>query len=294
LSGEIYAIACAVLWATSSTLLKSQTGKVNIVWLNALRTMPALAIYWILVLATGRIGTLAALPLRAWAFLICSSVVGLVIGDLLYLQSMKLIGLSRAMPLSTTYPFFTMLLAWLFLREPLDWTIAAGATLIALGAYMLAVSRPSVAVEAVQGTARANLAGIVLAFLAAICWSSSTVMLRVGLEQADAIIANAVRMLVLVVVLLLIIVQQGELGLVKGYSLRTWGVASLAGLIGTGLGTYAFANAIQLAGAAKTSILTAAMPLFGVPLSLLLGEKPSSRTLMGTALTVAGVWLTIA
>jgi DME family drug/metabolite transporter len=293
LSGEIYAIACAVLWATSSTLLKSQTGKVSIVWLNALRTMPALAIYWALLLATGRIGDLAALPLRAWAFLICSSVVGLVIGDLLYLQSMKLIGLSRAMPLSTTYPFFTMLLAWLFLREPLDWTIAAGAVLIALGAYLLAVSG-STATEVIQRSSKANLAGIALAFVAAICWSCSTVMLRVGLEQADAIIANAVRMLVLVIVLLVIIVQQGELGSVRGYSLRTWSVTFLAGLVGTGLGTYAFANAIRLAGAAKTSILTAAMPLFGVPLSLLLGEKPSSRTLLGTALTVAGVWLTIA
>jgi drug/metabolite transporter (DMT)-like permease len=35
------------------------------------------------------------------------------------------------------------------------------------------------------------------------------------------------------------------------------------------------------------------MPLFGVPFSLILGERLTARTLLGTALTVAGVWLTV-
>jgi drug/metabolite transporter (DMT)-like permease len=50
---------------------------------------------------------------------------------------------------------------------------------------------------------------------------------------------------------------------------------------------------VQEAGAAKTSVLTAITPLFGVPFSLILRERLSGRTVLGTALTVVGVGLTI-
>ena len=59
------------------------------------------------------------------------------------------------------------------------------------------------------------------------------------------------------------------------------------------LGTFAYLAAVQRAGAARTSVLTSAMPVFGVPFSLLLGEKLTARTVMGTLLTIGGVWLTI-
>ena len=85
----------------------------------------------------------------------------------------------------------------------------------------------------------------------------------------------------------------GTLLRVRQYGLRTLGILVLAGLIGTSLGTYTFLKAVQLAGAAKTSVLTATTPLFGVPLALLLGERPARRTMVGTALTMVGVWLTI-
>ena len=40
MTGEAYAIACAFLWALSSTLLKSQTDKMGVIPLAAWRTVP--------------------------------------------------------------------------------------------------------------------------------------------------------------------------------------------------------------------------------------------------------------
>jgi DME family drug/metabolite transporter len=252
LSGEVYAIACAFLWALSSALLKSQTHKIHVVFLGALRTMPALLIYWGILLFSGRVGELLNLPVRAWAYLAGSTLMGLVVGDSIYFQSMKLIGLSRAI-----------------LRR---------------GRERLAES---------QATRRVNFVGVALALSAAICWSTSTVMLRVGLEEVDATMANVVRLSVLMVALSTMVLKLGKIERIKEYGLRSLGIVFLAGIIGTGLGTFAFLTAVQSTGAARTSILTATTPLFGVPFSLLLKERPSSRTYVGTGLTMVGVWLTL-
>jgi drug/metabolite transporter (DMT)-like permease len=293
LPGEAYALACAFLWATSSALIKSQTHKMHVVLLGALRTVPALSIYWVLLLFSGRAGEFLQLPPRACALLAGSTLVGLVAGDLLYFQSMKLIGLSRALPLSTIYPLFTVLLAFLFLDEQLGWATVGGAVLIAAGAYLLAVPRKTARIGAGELTREVNLAGVAMAFAAALCWSASTVMLRMGLEGVDATLANVIRLSVLMIVLLLMSLRRGRIGQVREYGLRTLGIVFLAGVVGTGLGTFAFLTAVQRAGAARTSILTATTPLFGVPLALFLKEKPSVRTLLGTALAIGGVWLTI-
>jgi len=206
---------------------------------------------------------------------------------------MKLIGLSRAMPLSTTYPFFTMLLSLLFLDERFGWTVIGGAVLIAAGGYLLALHRGKERLVESQAVRRINSTGVVLALCAALCWSISTVLLRVGLENADTTLANVVRLSVLMVALFAMTLKLGKIERIKAYGARSLGIVFLAGIVGTGLGTFTFLTAVQRAGAARTSILTATTPLFGVPFSLLLKERPSSRTLVGTSLTMVGVWLTL-
>ena len=300
--GEFYAIACAFLWALSSTLVQSQTHKMSLVLLGALRTMPAVLIYWGILLFTGKVSELGQLSLRSWVSLAASALVGLVLGDLVYYRSMKLIGLSRAMPLSTTYPFFTMLLALFFLDEQVGWATAGGAVLIAAGGYFLAIPHkaqhaPSTSLagqtELDQAERKVNLAGVALALTASVCWSVSTVLLRIGLEGVDVVVANAVRLTVLLTVLSALVFKRGGFGKFWNYGFQSLSIVFLTGIVGMGLGTFAYLMAVQRAGAAKTSILSAMTPLFGVPFSLFLRERPSIRTVAGTVLTMFGVWLTI-
>jgi len=292
LTGEFYAIACAFLWALSSTLLKSQTHRVGIIVLAAWRTVPGVAVYLGMLLVSGRGNDLLHLPLRSLAFLVASTLLGLGLGDLLYLRSMKLIGLARAMPLSAIYPFLTLILAALFLGEQLHWAIAGGAALVTAGAYLLAFPRGTRRISG-RSAQRTDLRGVALALSASICWAISTVILRIGVEGVDLVTANTIRVLLLAIVLFSMVLRQGDLGQLRGYSFRTLGIIFLAGITGTVLSTFAFLSALQRAGAGKTSILTSTSPFFAVPFSLALGEKLTSRTLLGTTLTVIGIWLTI-
>jgi drug/metabolite transporter (DMT)-like permease len=297
LPGEAYAIASAFLWALSSTLVKSQTEKIGIVLMGALRTIPALVVYWGLLFLTGRGNALFQLPLRNWVFLMGSTLIGLVIGDLLYFESMRYLGLGRALPLSSIYPFFTIVLALLFLDEHITWSIVGGAALIVGGAYLLAFPRGRGHVHADEDAQQLNLKGVALALAAAVCWGTSTILLWQGLQGVSVPVANTVRLSVLALVLWAVAARGKQVRLVGNYfhgeGLRTLGIVFLAGIIGMTLGTFAYLAAVQLAGAARTSILTSAMPLFGVPFSLVLGERLTGRTVLGTLLTIGGVWLTI-
>jgi DME family drug/metabolite transporter len=299
LPGEVFAILSAFLWALSSTLVKTQTKKISIVLLGALRTIPALAIYWGYLVFSGSCGSLLALPARSWGFLAGATVLGLVIGDLVYFESMKYIGLSRALPLSTTYPFFTIVLALVFLDERITWTIVGGALLIASGALLLAFPRGMRKRRKGEDAQeqQLNFKGVAMALVAAVLWGTSTVLLRQGLEGLEVPVANTVRLSILALVLWAAVVWRKETRLIgrymRGDGLKTLGVIVLTGIIGMSLGTFAYLAAVQRAGAARTSILTSAMPLFGVPFSLMLGEKLTVRTVVGTLLTIGGVWLTI-
>ena len=132
-----------------------------------------------------------------------------------------------------------------------------------------------------------------MAILAAMCWGAGTILARMGLEGIDVAVANAIRLSVLTIVFFAMSFRLDTIGQIRRHGLGSLGIVFTAGIVGAGLGTYAFLTAVQRAGAARTSILTATTPLFGVPFSLVLKEKLSVRKVVGTILTVLGVWLTI-
>jgi drug/metabolite transporter (DMT)-like permease len=75
-----------------------------------------------------------------------------------------------------------------------------------------------------------------------------------------------------------------------------FGVAmvALAGLIGTGIGSVLFIYAVENLGAARTAFVTTSAPLFALPMGFLfLSERLTPRILLGTGVTIAGLWLVL-
>ena len=130
MSGELVALFSALLWAMASVLLTVGARRIHVVPLNLIRCMVSTAFFWALLPFYGGLEALAAIPPAAWLWLVVSVLGLLVVGDTLYFRSMDLAGVSWAMPVASINPLWAVLLAALFLDEPLTWTLLLGALLV--------------------------------------------------------------------------------------------------------------------------------------------------------------------
>ena len=105
---------------------------------TAVRTSVVLVFAWGVALATGPAAAILALPRRTWIFLVLS---GLATGLswLCYFRALQLGDAAKVAPIDKLSVIFVLVLAAIFLGEPLTLKTGLGGTLIATGAIVLAL-----------------------------------------------------------------------------------------------------------------------------------------------------------
>jgi uncharacterized membrane protein len=291
LSGALIALISALLWAMASVLLAFGAKKIDVVPLNLLRCTMSTIFFWVLLPFYGGLPAIAAIPSSAWLWLVVSVLALLVIGDTLYFRSMDLAGVSWAMPVASITPLWVVVLASIFVGEPLTLRLVAGALLVILGVILVSRSQnPEDPVERADTGARRR--GLLLALVVSLLWSVGQVALKPGTAGMHSVVANSVRQPMGLIMMLGLTLYQGRWKDLKRLDRRSWVAIAFAGLVGTGLGTLLFIMAIQIVGAGPTAILTSTTPLMAIPFSVLwLQERPTRWTLAGTLLTTGGIAL---
>lgn len=74
---------------------------------------------------------------QAVGFLMLSSVIGIVIGDYLWLEGLRLLGARRVIVVDSCKPFFAALLGWPILGEQLKWTAFVGMIITIIGVVIV-------------------------------------------------------------------------------------------------------------------------------------------------------------
>ncbi|MGI8688827.1 MAG: DMT family transporter [Thermomicrobiales bacterium] len=297
--GELLGLIAAIIWATSNTLLRMQTVRLGAVAVNFWRCVVTIPFFIILFLIVRDPGTLRDLAPLTILYIVLGVCIGMVTGDTLQYHAIKLIGVSRSMPISGCFPLFTVFFAWLLNGEPIRVQVLGGAVVVMLGVLLISLPKRTparigiIAAPAPVAVDRTNATGIVFSLIAAICWSLSTVVQSKALAHSDAITVNLIRMPVAACVLL--IASRGRANIpLRQFGARTFLFLVVIGIFGTGLANISYLGALKIAGAGKTAVLGATAPLFALPLSvLLLGERPGLRAVMGTLLTVLGIALVV-
>jgi transporter family protein len=105
---------------------------------TAVRTTVVLVFAWAVVLATGAGGAMAGLSRRTWLFLAASGV-ATGLSWLCYFRALQLGDASRVAPVDKLSVVFVLVLAALFLREPVALKTGLGAALITAGSVLMAV-----------------------------------------------------------------------------------------------------------------------------------------------------------
>jgi len=291
--GELSALGSAVLWAVTSLIYKTQAGRVSATALNALRCLIAAVFFALVVVVTGRTGSFAIVPTKTYGALTASVLVGIALGDTAYFRSMNLVGVSRALPISGSFPLFTLVFALLFLHEPLTMIAVIGACLVVGGVCLVAMPRGDTPTAKEPVGANHRL-GVAMAILAALCWAASASVLSWGMGDVDLLIANATRLTIASFILSLSAFRQGQGLGIPGLGRRGLGLVAIAAVFGSGFSGMLFLGGVQYAGAAVATTLSSTAPLFAAPLSrIFLGEQLTRQVALGTVLSFTGIVLIV-
>jgi DME family drug/metabolite transporter len=293
--GALASLASACLWAVTNMLVKLEAHRLSVVAINAYRTAVGAAVLVVVFLLVRDPRDLLTASPSALAALLISVIIGLVFGDTLNFRAMMLIGLARSFPISGSFPLFTLILAALFLNEPVGWREVLGCLVTLGGVMIVALPGGSASKEGQHAVdRRTNLIGVGMALAAAVMWATSSTTVKFGLEGIDVVTANAIRLPVATAVLFLMLGRGAPQPAIWRLRGRTLAIILATGILGSGLSGYLWMYGVQEIGAARAAILSSTSPIFAAPLSVIfLKERLGPRVLLGTLLSVAGIALIV-
>lgn len=295
--GGLAALGSAFLWALSNILMGSQSGRVPAAVIAANRSLFATAFLMLISLVGLVTGASQAPGLISIAGLAGSGAVGMGAGDLLYIRSLRHIGVSRAFPISmSSFPLFTFAMAAVWLDEAITPAVLAGTALVLGGVVLVVIGgrRAAVSTEP-RATERETARGVALVLAAGLLWALASIWLRLAAEGVDPAMAQAIRLPVATVLTTAIALRAGHSLAPLRYGRRSFVALLVTGIFGTAAGSMLYVVAVQEAGAARTAVLSSTAPLFALPMAAaFLRERITARIIGGTAVSIAGIWLVVA
>ena len=132
----IYALLSAVFAALTTILAKVGIDGVNSNLATAIRTLVVLVMAWGMVFLTGAETGLSDIGRKSWIFLILS---GLATGAswLCYYRALQIGQASRVVPIDKLSVVITLVLAFVFLREPFSAKSVIGCLMIGAGTLFM-------------------------------------------------------------------------------------------------------------------------------------------------------------
>jgi drug/metabolite transporter (DMT)-like permease len=292
--GEFAALGAAVSWAVAPILYRRALFRTKPMSANIIRCTSNAAVLMFILLALGKAGALASLPIEVVIITVVSGLVGLGIGDTLYMFGLRSVGVARAVPLAASYPLFSLVWATM-LGEAVTVTAVLGAFVILLGILLLSREKEN----SIAGI-KSNLVlkGIIVSLATAVVWSVSITLMDVAVtvpsvNSIDAnyaiittrIAAMAVFMLALAPVL------DRDRGFLK-MKRSTLIELCVGGLVANGVGwllmNYSFLNILE----AQAVPISSTTPLFSAVAGFaLFHEKVTANNTLGAIVIVAGIFL---
>jgi len=278
--GVAASLGAALCWTATAALLKVGSSKYQPITANALRAVAGAVGSILLVLFAGEVNVFLNPDWRAFALAFLAGLVGIVIGDTLYIYALKSVGVARAMPVANTYPLFSTVGAFLFLGEEITPQVIVGALLIILGLWLISP----------KGERKSSFTAknFFLTLSCAPIWGAGILLLSYALSYYSVLALNAVRLPLIAVVLI-------GFAFSRGYNpikmdRRSLLVLSLAGILRLSIGNTLFLLGIDSIGVARAVPLSSTSPIFSTIVgSVFLREKVTLKVYLSALLVVLGI-----
>ncbi len=290
--GELAALAAALCWTASAVFYRNALIKAKPFSANTTRCLGISLIFIIFLFLTGKFRVLAAMPVKVLLFGFASGVIGLGLGDTLYMFSLENLGVARAVPITCIYPLFNLLWAVLLNGEKIALPVAVGAVLIVLGVWLLSIEKKF----SVETKGRIPVKGVIFALVAAFAWSISILLVNMAVKISSNIehvfAVNALRIWASAIFLLILSpILDRNFEFLK-VNMRVLAALLVGGIIAIGVGWFLLTLSFLYIPESQAVPISSTTPLFSTLFGIaFLHEKVTLKVFLGSILIVFGIFL---
>ena len=277
----LFAFGSAFFAGITAVLAKIGIEHINSTLATAVRTVVVLAFSWLMVFVVGSQNTIGQTTGNTLLFLILS---GLSTGAswLCYFKALQLGDVNKVAPIDKSSTVLTILLAFLFLREPISLPQILGVLGIGIGTLLM-ISKKEVDQEKPQ-----SKSWLLFALLSAVFASLTSIFGKMGVENVESNLGTAIRTIVVLAMawaMVFVTGEQQDLGKID----RKSAFFLLLSGITTGLSWLCYYRALQDGLASVVVPIDKLSILVTIVFSgLVLKEKLSRKAGMGLVLILAG------
>lgn len=278
-----FAVTSAFFAGITAILAKIGVKNTDSTVATAIRTIVILLFSWLLVFLTGAQTSLIQVDGESLLFLILS---GLSTGAswLFYFKALVNGDVNKVAPIDKSSTILTILLAFLFLGEPITPGKAAGVLAMGLGTGLM-LERRDVDEKRAKGKG-----WLLYAVLSAVFASLTAILGKIGITHIDSNLGTAIRTIVVLFMawgMVFITRKQGE---IRHIDCKSWLFICLSGVT-TGLSWLCYYRALQDGQASIVVPIDKLSIVVTVAFScIFLKERLTKKSLLGLVLIVAGTF----
>lgn len=292
--GELAALSAAICWTVSAVLYKKALLKAEPISANIVRCLCTSVILIVCLAFIGKFEVLMDLPVYSAILASFSGIIGLGFGDTLYMESLKLAGVARAVPITCTYPLFTLLLAVFLQEEVATLQVVVGTIAIVSGVWLL--SREEKSKKETHN--KVLVRGVAYALATAIIWAVSIAMINIAVTLPEtsspdhAFAINTIRVSAVAFFLFVSApISDREFDFLK-MQRKTLATLISGGIVALALGwfllTFSFVHIPQ----SRAVPISSTTPLFATVSGIVfLHEQVTAKNVAGSIIVVVGVFL---
>ena len=279
----VFAFGSAVFAGLTAILAKCGIRKTDSDAATAIRTIVVLIFSWIMVMITGSIGIIGSLSSKTWIFLVLS---GIATGAswLCYFKALQFGDVNKVVPIDKSSTIQTIILAFIFLGEPITLVKGISVVLIGVGTFMM-IQKKETADEPEKPK---GCSWLIYALLSTVFASLTAILGKVGIEGVESNLGTAIRTCVVLVMAWVVVFVKGKQHTIREIPKNELGFICLSGLA-TGGSWLCYYRALHDGMASVVVPIDKLSILVSIAFSyIVFRERLTKKAVVGLCLIVAG------
>lgn len=277
----LFAFGSAFFAGITAILAKCGIRETDSTVATAVRTIVVLIFSWIMVFIIGSQNQIYAISGKTLLFLILS---GLATGAswLCYFKALQIGDINKVVPIDKSSTVLTIILAFIFFNEAINFPKLTGILLIAYGTYLMIEKKKS------DGQASHGSAWLWYAVGSAVFASLTSILGKIGIEGVESNLGTAIRTIVVLIMAWAMVYVTGKQTKIKHISKYELTFLCLSG-IATGASWLCFYRALQDGPASLVVPIDKLSILITIAFSyIVFREKLTKKSAFGLLLITAG------